>query len=133
MADEDKTLPATTVPPVPAAPAATYPWQTAPPGPPGAAIDPPPCSPSGVPFQATAFGAGAEEIEYTPKQRLGGDWDILFRACTPLMVPAVISPRQQQVAEPAVLGKPRSSESLDTLIKGSGWTPHGKPPDAPHK
>src|SRR5262245_14215099 len=30
------------------------PWQTAPPGPPGAAIEPPPCSPSGAPFQAMA-------------------------------------------------------------------------------
>src|SRR5215831_862585 len=47
------------------------PWQIAPPGPPGAAIEPPPCSPSGVPFQVMTAPAAAPRFDMPPAPHEG--------------------------------------------------------------
>lgn len=91
-------------------------WQTAPPGPPGAAIEPPPCSPSGVPFQVmeapAPLGHDFEPISPSP-----------FRPGFCTFVPFV---PQQHIFGPyreplyhtdqnAMLGKPISPDQMKRL------------------
>jgi hypothetical protein len=139
MADDEK--PKTGNGRMPATPLA---WQTNPPGPPGAAIDPPPCSPSGVPFDVSKMASPAPAFTaphegYPPAINEKGGW----MAFSPFLLQ---NPNQPMAREPlaradpnAKLGTPTAPSQLKKLMDASGYKlpeargmkcPHNGTPDA---
>ena len=124
MADDEKPktgngqIPTTT--PTPAA------WQTNPPGPPGAAIDPPPCSPSGVPFDIEKMASAAPAFTaphegYPPPINDKGGW----MAFSPFLLqnpqqPMARAPLARTVPE-AKLGTETPPSQIKKLLDASGY------------
>lgn len=101
------------------------PWQEAPPGPPGAAIDPPPCiTPKVVAAQLEARATAAEDEAVYPPLMNAMDfchvvsWQAPFKAVVP-------TPRGPAEAtfEPVHLGKPTPIAELEKRARAAGWTP----------
>lgn len=129
-------LPATTPPGAPPqvseSQARSGTWQQAPPGPPGAAIDPPPCvTPLAVAAPAPRVaGDGERASAFEPRMPLNqllalephGEWFPIPGTTATRSRSSEPIPIQGQVVEPAVIGKETPAAELDKLLRDSGWT-----------
>lgn len=129
MADE-KNLPAVSAVQVPITPAAE-PWQTAPPGPPGAAVDPPPCvTPKVVAaqLQATREARASDGAPYPPPLNAMDfchlvSWQAPFKAAVPTPRAAGQPSPAEVTFEPVHLGKPTPVAELEKRARAAGWKP----------
>ena len=111
---------------MPATTPAPLAWQTNPPGPPGAAIDPPPCSPSGVPFDLQKVIKAAPQHTaphegYPPPINDHGGW----MAFSPFLLQ---NPQQPMARAPlartdpeAKLGTETPPSQIKKLLDASGY------------
>lgn len=120
MADEEEAkVPATTPQTTPA----PLSWQTAPPGPPGAAVDPPPCSPAGTPFIAPVATRGTGEHTYDgiPPPPWSPDRVMYSNGIGQPPWHPQLSGQPRGVigmtVQPALLGKETSAKELARLMK----------------
>jgi hypothetical protein len=96
-------------------------WQSGPPGPSGAATEPPPCSPSGQPFMATS--EPMTEPEQPPPVHLATneEWGLLFT-----IEPDHIKfgpwpePTEAAASSTAPLGQETPRKEIERLLQESG-------------
>jgi hypothetical protein len=104
-------------------------WQASPPGPPGAAIDPPPCSPgggiAGIAAPAFEYRSIESDPDHYPPRPTTERWLQVLNANNPFK-PLTPQPRAaDQVVQPVYLAKETPQAEIDRLLQESGWKPNG--------